>query len=106
MSSEEIVRAHEVRIGALENKMSDMQVTLTKLEGDIRLNNVMTEDIRQTLHKMRADSADGVSLIKGMSVLGRLMAWIVGFGVAVYAVTQAVNVYVESRAISATEVRK
>lgn len=97
MSQDDLVRAHEVRIGALETKMSDMQVTLTKLEGDMRLNNVMTDDIRKTVHAMKADSADGVALIKGMSVLGKLMAWIVGLALSISAIVAAINLYIDNR---------
>lgn len=86
--------------------MGAMRVTLAKLEGDMRLNNVMTEDIKTTLHKMQADSSDGIALIKGMSVLGKLVAWLVGFGVAIYALTSAVNLYVDSRTPSAVESKK
>lgn len=65
----------EVRVGTLEGRMTDVQITLAKLEGDMKLNNVMTANIQTTLSDMKTDTGSMVSLTKGLTIIGKIIMW-------------------------------
>lgn len=72
---EEQINSHEVRITNLENRVGEVQITLTKLEGDMRLNNEMTGNIKETLSEMKKDTSSMVSLTKGLTIIGKIIMW-------------------------------
>lgn len=55
--------------------MTDVQVTLARLEGDMKLNNVMTQTIQTTLQDMKTDTSSMVSLTKGLTIIGKIIMW-------------------------------
>lgn len=73
--NEILVRNHDMRISALEAQMSDVRITLAKVEKDMTFNNKMTEEIRNTLQQMQTNTSDLVDLSKGFKLLGRIAVW-------------------------------
>jgi hypothetical protein len=87
----ELIRNHEVRLQSLEGQMADLRVTLTRVEGDMKLNNVMTAEIKTTLHNMQQNTADIVDLGKGLRVIGRVAVWGGGVTTAIIGVLAVIK---------------
>lgn len=59
----------EPRVRRLEDQMSDVRLTLVKLEGDMTTNNRMTAEIRD-------NTAEIVTLAKAFKLFGQWAAWL------------------------------
>ena len=69
MNSEDILRSHDSRITALEGKMSDLRISLTSVQHELKENTLTTAAVRANTEEM-------VNFIKGLKVLGNMAKWV------------------------------
>lgn len=78
-SNHALYMVHEHRINRVEEQVSDLGKTVTKIESDLRYGNRLTEQIK-------SDTAEMVTITKSMQLIGKALGAIVLVAAAIGAI--------------------
>jgi prophage DNA circulation protein len=69
----------EHRVEALERNLQSLEATVTGVQADMKRNTELTESVK-------TDTAEIVTIVKGMKIFGKVTAWAAAIASAWYAI--------------------